>query len=156
MNDDGFFEKLVADLAARAQQPIEAALLVHRTPETGGQGLAKVFRRSAPETQLGHNNLLWLTPTHLHLTKLGGRSGVKPREDVVVWDRRTVSVTVEHAHRSSWMASTGSHYEYDTHRLHLVGPELSIELDAMQENHFVDPVAHLQVLLAACGAPPAA
>jgi hypothetical protein len=135
---DGIFEQLRADLSRTYDQPIEAAVMVHKSPDQP---------RGGP--RLATNNHLALTPTHLRLHRLGGRTGVKVRDEVVAWDRRTVRVEAADAARSSWFASVGSSYDFDVHSLRIRGPEGDLVLDVMQENHLMDPKAEIQRLLAA-------
>jgi hypothetical protein len=73
------------------------------------------------------------------------------KDEAMTWDRRTVRVEVADAARSSWFASTGSHYDFDVHGLRITGPEGILVVDVMQENHLMDPEAEIRRLLAALG-----
>ena len=141
MRYEGIFEQLRGELAQIYGQPIEAAVMVHRSPDQP--------RRGAP--RLATNNHLALTPTHLRLHRLGGRTGVKVKDEVQTWDRRSVRVEVADVERSSWFASTGSSYDFDVHSLRIHGPEGTLVVDVMQENHLMDPKAEIQRLLGALG-----
>jgi hypothetical protein len=138
MGYDGIFDQLRAELSRVYGQPIEAAVMVHKSPDQP--------RRGGP--RLAINNHLALTPTHLRLSRLGGRTGVKVKDEVLAWDRRTVRVEATDAARSSWFATTGSSYEFDVHSLRITGPEGSLVVDVMQENHLMDPKVEIQRLLA--------
>ncbi|HEX7135251.1 MAG TPA: hypothetical protein VF228_21940 [Iamia sp.] len=139
MGYDGIFDQLRIELSRVYGQPIEAAVMVHKSPDQP--------RRGGP--RLAINNHLALTPTHLRLSRLGGRTGVKVKDEVLAWDRRTVRVEAADAARSSWFATTGSSYEFDVHSLRITGPEGSLVVDVMQENHLMDPKTEIQRLLAA-------
>src|SRR3954471_9756127 len=103
MNYDGFFEKLRAQLAERYGQPIEAMLMVHRPPGTGGRAVARAFGSKEADAKLHINNALILTPTKLKIIALGGRSGIKPRDEVASWDRDKVVLDVYDTEHSTWM-----------------------------------------------------
>jgi hypothetical protein len=109
MGADGVFDRLRAELSRVHGEPIEAAVMVHRSPDQP--------RRGGP--RLAINDHLALTPTRLRLHRLGGRTGVKVRDEVVAWDRRTVRVEVADVARSSWFASVGSSDEFDVHSLRM-------------------------------------
>jgi hypothetical protein len=141
MRYDGLFDRLRAEVSRACREPVEAAVMVHRSPDQP--------RRQGP--RLGINNHLALTATRLRLHRLGGRTGVKVKDEVLSWDRRTVRVEVADAARSSWFASTGSSYDFDVHGLRITGPEGTLVVDVMQENHLMDPKAEIQRLLVALG-----
>ncbi len=141
MGTGDVFERLRADLARAYGEPIEAAVMVHRSPDQP--------RREGP--RLGINNHLALTPTRLRLHRLGGRTGVKVKDEALAWDRRTVRVEAADAARSSWFASVGSGYDFDVHSLRITGPEGSLVVDVMQENAFMEPKVEIQRLLVALG-----
>ncbi|HEV7720380.1 MAG TPA: hypothetical protein VGO60_03810 [Iamia sp.] len=141
MRYDGIFEQLRAELSGICGQPIEAAVMVHKSPDQPTRG----------GPRLAINNHLALTPTHLRLHRLGGRTGMKVKDEVQAWDRRSVRVEVCDAARSSWFASTGSSYDFDVHSLRITGPEGTLVVDVMQENHFMDPKIEIQRLLVALG-----
>src|SRR4051812_6340306 len=102
VNYDGYFEKLRGQMAERYQQPIEAMLMVHQAPD-GAIGAVG---------RLHTNNVLVLTPTHLRVVALGGRSGVKPRDEVAAWERSQVLVEGYDTEKGSWMRTTMSWYSY--------------------------------------------
>ena len=135
----GVFDRLRAEVSRACHEQVEAAVMVHRSPDQP--------RRQGP--RLGANNHLALTPTRLRLHRLGGRSGVKVKDEVAAWDRRTVRVEAADAERSSWFASTGSSDDYDVHSLRITGPEGTLVVDVMQENHLMDPKAEIQRLIVA-------
>ncbi len=141
MRDDSIFDQLRVEVSRSCREQVEAALMVHRSPDQP--------RRSGP--RLGINNHLALTPTRLRLHRLGGRTGVKVKDEVMAWDRRTVRVEAADATRSSWFASTGSSDDFDVHSLRVTGPEGVLVVDVMQENHLMDPAAEIRRLLDALG-----
>lgn len=137
MRYDGIFDTLKEQLSARYGEPIIAAVMVHRSPDQPRRGRLK----------LHINNHLALTPTALRLTGLGGRTGVKLKDDIVAWDRRTVRVQAYDAERSTWFNTTMSHYEYSVHSLRITGPEADLVVDVMAENHLMDPTVEIRTLL---------
>lgn len=116
-------------LAKHLTEPIEAAVMVHRGPDTGGGGLKRVFGQKTVASKLRHTNYLVMTPTHLRVFPLGGRTGLVPKDEIAAWRREDVTVTSTIEERSSYFASTGSSYEYRVHRLHLTGPDLDLTVD---------------------------
>lgn len=150
MSDDGIFDTLRHQFEARYGQPIEAAVMVHRSrDQAGATGPRRLFAKGAAK-DLHINNYLCLTPTHLRLAGLGGRTGVKPKDDVAAWDRRTATIEVADAARAEWMASYWTSYDYDVHALRISGPELTLVVDVMAENHLMDPRPQIQRMLDAC------
>lgn len=140
MTYDGIFDRLREQLSAIYGEPIEASVMVHRSPDQP---------RGGPK--LGINNHLALTPTRLRLHRLGGRNGVKVKDEIAGWDRRTVRVEVREVERSSWLATTGSSYDFSVLGIRITGPEGTLVVDVMQENHLMDPRAEIARLLAALG-----
>ena len=114
----------VAAAAAACRQPIEAAVMVVRGPETKGG-------RHSLGRDLRTLNLLALTPTHLRLFALGGRTGLKVKAEVAAWPRGQVAITATDAERSSFFASTGSSYDYPVHELHVAAPGVELTVDVM-------------------------
>jgi hypothetical protein len=145
MRYDGIFDELRARLAARYGEPIIAAVMVHRSPDQP---------RGGPK--LRTNNQQALTPTTLRLCGLGGRTGVKLKDDIAAWDRRTVALHAYDAERSTWFNTTMSHHSYGVHSLRITGPEGALVVDVMAENPFMDPAAEICVLLNELGRPAAA
>lgn len=135
---EGVFDRLREDLSRVYDEPIEASVLVHRSPDQP---------RGGPK--LGINNHLALTPTRVRLHRLGGRTGVKVKDEVTSWDRRTVRIEARDVERSSWMATTGSSYDFSVHSLRISGPEGTLVVGVMRENHLMDPKAEIARLLAA-------
>lgn len=141
MRSDGLFDQLRAEVSRTCREQVEAAVMVHRSPDQP--------KREGP--RLGINNHLALTATRLRLHRLGGRTGVKVKDEAMTWDRRTVRVEVADAARSSWFASVGSSYDFDVHSLRIAGPEGTLVVDVMQENHLMDATAEIRRLLVALG-----
>ncbi|MGN6694812.1 MAG: hypothetical protein ACTHN0_11615, partial [Aquihabitans sp.] len=104
--------------------------------------------------KLRTNNHLVLTPTAVRLCGLGGRTGVKLKDDIAAWDRRTVAVQAYDAERSTWFNTTMSHYDYAVHSLRISGPEADLVVDVMAENPFMDPATEIRTLLAELGRAP--
>lgn len=132
-------EGLTATLEATSAacgEPIEAALIVIRNPDTGGGGLKRLFGAKSLAAHLRTLNYLVLTPTHLRLFTLGGRAGTKPKDEIAAWPRGSVSISVTDVTRSSYFASTGSHIDYPVHALHITGPGVDLHVDLMA----ADPV----------------
>lgn len=151
MSGAGIFDTLQVQVGELVGEPVEVGLLVHRSDDQPGAKGAGRLLRKGPGIKMRTNNYLCLTPSALHLIALGGRSGVKVKEPLAAWDRRTVTVEAGTANRSSWMASTGSHYTYGVHTLRISGPELTLVVDVMADNALDDPAPHIDVLLAAAG-----
>lgn len=118
-------------LAGRCPEPIGAALVVHRGPATGGGGLKRLLGSRDLASRLGASNQLVLTPTHVRLYRLGGRSGTVAKEELGAWPLGQIAVHASIEERSSWFASTGSSILQYVHRLRLVGPGLDLVVDAM-------------------------
>jgi hypothetical protein len=116
-------------LRKHCDDEIEAAVLVHRGPDTGGGGLKKVFGQKTVASRLKHNNYLVLTPTHLRMWALGGRTGLVPKDEIACWRRDEVTVSSRLEDRSSYFASTGSSYEYRVYRLQITGPATDLTVD---------------------------
>ena len=107
MTDSMFTAKARTDLDGRCPEPVETVLLVHPSGRR-----KKVFGRKQLASRLGINNYLVLTPTHVRLYALGGRTGLKVKDELGAWPRSQVQVRMEMAERSSFMASTGSSLEW--------------------------------------------
>jgi hypothetical protein len=157
MNYDGFFEKLRTQMAERYGQPAEAMVLVHKAPGTGGNPVGRMLgSKSSPESRMHVNNALVMTPTHLHLVALGGRSGIKPRDEIAAWDRRAVVLDIFDTEKAAWLNTTMSMYRYAVHRVRICGPGLTMVVDCMQKTKYLDPAAELTVMFQAVGSQPAA
>lgn len=154
MSNDDTFDTLRHQFEDRWGEAIEAAVLVHRShDQPGAKGPSRLFGQGAPAA-LHINNYLGLTATHLRLAGLGGRTGVKPKDDIAAWDRRTATVEVADAARSEWLASYWTSYDYEVHALRISGPELTLVVDVMAENHLMDPRPQIQRMLDACAPRP--
>jgi hypothetical protein len=154
MRYEGIYETLRQQFEARYGEPVEAQVLVHRSPDQpGARGAGRLLRRG-PATAMGINNHLCLTPTSIRLAALGGRSGVKPKDDILAWSRATVAVQAIDAERHAFFASYGSSYDYEVHALRIDGPEGDLIVDVMQENHLADPAPDIRRLLEACAPHP--
>jgi hypothetical protein len=140
MTYDGVFDRLREELSGVYGEPIEASVMVHRSPDQP---------RGGPK--LGINNHLALTATSVRLHRLGGRTGIRVKDEVAVWDRRTVRVEAREVERSSWLGTTGSSYDFSVHSLRITGPEGALVVDVMQTHHLMDPKAEIARLLAALG-----
>lgn len=153
MSDDGIFETLRQQFEARYSQPIEAAVMVHRSSDqAGATGPRRLFAKG-PAKDLHLNNYLCLTPTHLRLAGLGGRTGVKPKDDIAAWDRTTATIEVADAARSEWMASYWTSYDYDVHALRISGPEVTLVVDVMADNPIADPMPEIRRMVDALEPP---
>jgi len=117
-------------LAGICAEPIGAALVVHRAPDTGS-GLRRLFGSKALADRLRASNQLVLTPTHVRLFALGGRSGMEPKEQLGAWPVGQITVYAGIEERSTWFASTGSSVDQHVFRLRLMGPDLDLTVDAM-------------------------
>ena len=124
MTDSMFTAKARTDLDGRCPEPVETVLLVHPSGRR-----KKVFGRKQLASRLGINNYLVLTPTHVRLYALGGRTGLKVKDELGAWPRSQVQVRMEMAERSSFMASTGSSLEWRVFCLQLSGPDLDVSVD---------------------------
>ena len=124
MNEPTFITQAKAALAEHCAEPIEAVLLVHPTGRR-----KKVFGRKHLASRLHINNYLVITTGHVRLFGLGGRTGLKVRDELAGWPRSQVRAQVEMAERSSYFASTGSHLDYRTFCVHLTGPDLDLSVD---------------------------
>lgn len=134
MTDSMFTAKARTDLGGRCPEPVETVLLVHPSARR-----KKVFGRKHLASRLGINNYLVLTPTHVRLYALGGRTGLKVKDELGTWPRGQVQVRMEMAERSSFMASTGSSLEWRVFCLHLTGPDLDLSVDVRADGGlFVD------------------
>src|SRR3954447_21642264 len=102
MNYDGYFERLKHQMAERYGQPVEAALMVHPAKDGG-----------FPKGNLKANNVLVLTPTHLRICALGGRSGIKPKAEAAEWVRGQVVIDPSTTVHRTFMRTTMSWYQYD-------------------------------------------
>jgi hypothetical protein len=118
-------------LAGICAEPIGAALVVHRAPDTGG-GLRRLFGggKDLP-SRLRAANQLVLTPTHVRLFALGGRSGMDAKEELGAWPLGQITIYAGIEERSTWFASTGSSIDQHVFRLRLMGPALDLTVDAM-------------------------
>ena len=154
MRYDDLYATLRQQFEARYGEPIEAHLLVHRSPDQpGARGPGRLFA-SGPAKAMAINNHLCLTPTAIHLAALGGRTGVKPKGHVITWDRRTALVEAQDAERSEWFHSYITSYDYAVHALRISGPEGTLVVDVMRQNHLADPEPEIRCLLTACGRSP--
>ncbi|MBP7630519.1 MAG: hypothetical protein KA758_08725 [Acidimicrobiales bacterium] len=134
MTDSMFTAKARTDLDGRCPEPVETVLLVHPSGRR-----KKVFGRKQLASRLGINNYLVLTPTHVRLYALGGRTGLKVKDELGAWPRSQVQVRMEMAERSSFMASTGSSLEWRVFCLQLSGPDLDVSVDVRADGGlFVD------------------
>ena len=98
-----------------------------------------MYKRQQLASRLGINNYLVLTPTHVRLYALGGRTGLKVKDELGAWPRSQVQVRMEMAERSSFMASTGSSLEWRVFCLQLSGPDLDVSVDVRADGGlFVD------------------
>lgn len=132
MNQPDAVRVATTALAGRCPEPILAAVLVHRSAD--GPGRLKRALRGSAGPKLRTNNYLILTPTQVRLFALGGRTGMKPKEDLGAWPLGTVRVSsTGYADRNAYFASTGSSYDYRVHRLHLEAPGLDLLLDVMAD-----------------------
>ena len=130
----GDFITATHDQAVQAcGEPIEAALLVLRSPDTGGGGgLKRLFGGGKTlAAQVSSRNYLALTPTHLRLFALGGRTGLVPKEEIAAWPRGTVSITTEDVIRDSYWASTGNTHQIPVHKLVITGGPEQLTVDVM-------------------------
>jgi hypothetical protein len=118
-------------LAGHCPEPIGAALVVHRGPETGGGGLKRLFGAKELASRLRAANQLVLTPTHIRLFALGGRSGRQAKEQLGAWPLGQIRIDARIEELSTFFASTGSSIDQHVFRLHLLGPELDLIVDAM-------------------------
>src|SRR5690606_23241367 len=112
-------------------EPIEAAVLVHRGPETGGGGLRKVFGGRTAASRRAINNYLAPTPTHLRLITLGGRTGVKPKDEIGAWPRGSVRIDSRTEERHTHYVSYGTSTDQRVFRLRLTGADLDLTVDVM-------------------------
>ena len=128
MTDSMFTAKARTDLDGRCPEPVETVLLVHPSGRR-----KKVFGRKQLASRLGINNYLVLTPTHVRLYALGGRTGLKVKDELGAWPRSQVQVRMEMAERSSFFASTGQTLEWRVYCLHLTGPDLDLSVDVGAE-----------------------
>lgn len=146
MTEPFYVTQARADLAEHCPTGIDAVLLVHPASRR-----KKVFGRKELASRLHINNYLVLTPERVALFGLGGRTGMKLKDELGSWPRSSVRATAERAERSSYFASTGSSLEYRTFCLHLTGPGLDLSVDVradaglftddldMVESHHDDP-----------------
>lgn len=111
-------------LSGHCPEPVEAVLLVHPPGHR-----KKVFRRKLLSSRLHILNYLVLTPTHVRLFGLGGRTGMQVKEQLGAWPRGEVQVRMETTERSSFFASTGQTLEWRVFCLHLSGPDLELAVD---------------------------
>lgn len=118
-------------LGSRCPEPVECALLVHRGPETGGRGLSRLFGKKTVASSLRTNNLLVLTPSHVRLYALGGRSGLVPKDELGAWPRTELEITSRTEERHTDFLHTGSSMDQEVHCLHLTGPDLDLTVDVM-------------------------
>lgn len=131
MTIDDTLRQVSGSLAGRCLEPIGAALVVHPSPGTRGGGLRRLLGSRALRDRLRASNQLVLTPTHVRLFALGGRSGTEPREELAAWPLGRIRVDARIEERSSWFASTGSSIDQHVFRLRLVGPDVDLTVDAM-------------------------
>jgi hypothetical protein len=122
--------EVAASLGPWCPEPIGAALLVHRAEGAPG-ALRRLFGAKDLSARLGTMNRLVLTPTAVRLYRLGGRSGQQVKEELAAWPLGSIRVDATVEERSSYLASTGSSVTQHVHRLHLVGPDVDLTLDAM-------------------------
>lgn len=115
-------------LTEHVPEPVESVLLVLPSARR-----KKVFGRKQLASRLHATNYLVLTPTHLRLFGLGGRTGLKVKETLGAWPRSQVRVSMEMAERSSFFASTGQTLEWRVYCLHLTGPDLDLSVDVGAE-----------------------
>jgi hypothetical protein len=118
-------------LAGVCPEPIGAALIVHRGPETGGGGLKRLVGAKDLASRLRVNNQLVLTPTAVRLYALGGRTGMQPKAELGAWPLGQIAISARIEERSSYFASTGSSVHQHVFRLQMRGPDLDLTLDAM-------------------------
>lgn len=109
------------DLAAVCNEPIVAAVIAHKDPERSG--VKKLFGKGkgGAGPKLRHNNWLVLTPTSLRLFALGGRTGMKVKEDLGAFPRASIDISCTEIDRESYWASTGQTMEYRCYNLHVTG-----------------------------------
>lgn len=124
MSEPSYLAQARADLAGRCAEPIEQVLLVH---PSGRRKM--VFGRKDLSSRLGINNYLVLTTTHVRLYSLGGRTGLKMKDELGAWPRTEVRASSDAAERSSFMASTGSSLNWRVICVHLEGPGLDLKVD---------------------------
>ena len=115
--------------SALCGQPIEAAVLVVKSPED--RGAKRLFGGKTLGSQLKTLNYLAVTPTHLRLFALGGRNGLKPKTELAAWPRGGVMIEVQDLVRTSFFASTGTNMEFPVHALRLTSPGVELFVDVM-------------------------
>lgn len=126
-----YAEMATRRLGARCPEVVEAALLVHRGPATGGGGLGRLFGRKTVASRLRTSNLLVLTPTSVRLYSLGGRTGMDPKDELAGWPRGSIAITSSVEDLHTYFASSGTSLDQKVHRLRLTGADLDLQVDVM-------------------------
>jgi hypothetical protein len=98
---------------------------------TEGRGVRRLFGGRTLASDLGRLNLLAATPAEVRLVALGGRTGMRPKDEVAAWPRGQVAVTATPAVRSSYYASTGSSYDYPVFELRITAPDAELVVDLL-------------------------
>lgn len=145
------FAETLRSASGRSRDQVLTGVFAVRGPETGGVGPNRMFGRRSLAKQLKVLNLIALTPTHLRLFALGGRSGLDAKDEIGAWPLADVHLEITDADRSSFYASTFSSIEYQVHvvRLQAEGVDLSVDVMADPESSEITDI--LQTMLAATG-----
>ncbi len=131
MSYGAYTVKIREGVSALCGQETEAGLLVVRNDESSRSVANRIVGHGSLGAKLRTLNFLALTPTHLRLFTLGGRTGVKVKEELAAWPRGSVHVEVENVVRCAYYASTGSTYDYPVHVLRITGPDVGLSIDVM-------------------------
>ncbi|MCU1356578.1 MAG: hypothetical protein JWM89_1996 [Acidimicrobiales bacterium] len=147
MQHTNSFSKILHAASDRCGEPITAAVLAVRGPATGGVGPNRMFGRSNLAKELKILNLIALTATHVRLFTLGGRTGLKPKDEIGAWPLGAVQIQITDADRSSYYASTMSTIDYQVHVVRLLADGVDLAVDVMADTESNDVVESLQAFL---------
>lgn len=112
-------------------EPVQVAVFAHKGPKKAGNGVRRVFGAKDPAARMRVNNLLVLTPGHVRLVALGGRSGLKPKEEIGAWPLGSVRIdsTLEDQH--TFFVGSGMSMDQQVFRLHLHGDGQELVMHVM-------------------------
>lgn len=148
-------DRFVATLRSaskRSGDEVLAGVFAVRGPETGGVGPNRMFGRRSLAKQLRVLNLIALTPTHLRLFGLGGRSGLDAKEEIGAWPLGSVSLDVTDAQRSSFYASTLITIDYPVHVVRIRADAVDLRVDVMADPDSTEIIDTLRSMLTATAA----
>lgn len=145
------FAETLRSASDRSGDHVLTGVFAVRGPQTGGVGPNRRFGRRSLAKRLKVLNLIALTPTHLRLFALGGRSGLDAREEIGAWPLGAVHLEIADAERSSFYASTFSSIEYPVHVVRIRADGIDVSVDVMADPESTEITDTLRSMLVATG-----